>query len=502
MCFSKIAKSTGVIFACIALSGCVAVPPLQSLAGSEPDPNNTNPKSISINDVVVRVKCELRDSIASRTGSDYDWINKWTAQADLQLAVTDQSSLAPGAVFTQPLKTISNVSQSASLGIGASASTTAARTEIVSFSVSLKEIRDQFRNDTAAQLYEECHPHSAVGLTGDLGLKDWVDSALGPVQNHLLTPGHHSAPKAPGGGGASRAAGASTAKPQALSYVQYETLKELSKVLKDDDTLKPAITRIYDEYQLLIILSDLLQKAQAGASKPSIWDSNDFGLTLGLDNTLSVPNALPLSDPSSQQKFEKLKDITGIQKIFKALPATPSKPQLSALLMAVQNAFVRVEQAMTNDIPPAITALQLICDCTPPDPDPKKNGDPNLIKKYSDALKCLNTLLSIVKANSPSKPAPLDPPIDAISHQVQFIVTLSANANPTWSLVQFKGPSPTSGNFASLNGTNTDTLTITIGVPGSQATVNSRSALTFSTALANQLIPAQQANPSAAIIIP
>jgi hypothetical protein len=497
MCFAKIAK-LGAAFACLALSGCVAVPALQSLAGSEPDPNNTNPKSISINDVVVRVKCELRDSIESRTGPDYDWISKWTAQADLQLAVNDQSSLAPGAVFTQPLKTIGNVSQSASLGIGASASTTAARTEIVSFSVSLKEIRDQFRNDTAVQLYEQCHPHSAVGLTGDLGLKEWVDSALGPVQNHLLTPGHHSAPKASGGGGSSGAAGASTAKPQALSYVQYETLKELSEVLKDDDTLKPAITRIYDEYQLLIILSDLLQKAQAGASKPSIWDSNDFGLTLGLDNTLSVPNALPLSDPTSEHKFEKLKDITGIQKIFKALPATPSKPQLSALLTAVQAAFVRVERAMTNDIPPAITALQLICDCTPP--DPTKNADTNLIKKYSDALKCLNTLLSLVKANSPSKPPPLDPPIDAISHQVQFIVAISANANPTWSLVRFKGPSPTSGNFASLNGTTTDTLTITIGVPGSQATVNSRSALTFSTALANQLIPAQQANPSAAII--
>jgi hypothetical protein len=499
----RVKNSCGGIWAvamcAVVLSACVAVPPLQPIAGAEPDPNNTNPKSISINDVVVRVKCELRDSIASRTGPDYDWMDKWTAQADLNLAVNDQSAIAPGAVFTQPLTAasiplrVTNMPRSASLGIGASASTTAARTEIVSFSISLKEIRDEFNNKTPSELHEECYPHSMVGLTGDLGLKEWVDSALGPVQNHLLKPGHHSPPKAPGGGGAG-AVGAPGAKPQALSFVPYDTLLELAKILKDNDTLKQQISLIYNEYQLLIPLSAILEIAQSGMSKPGAWDSDAFDK--GLRNFANVPGLLPLTG-DARDRFAKLADAATIQKVFDKLPATPSKTQLGALVTAVQNKLAQIERAMANDIPPAITQLQLICDCTPPDPE--KNL-PDTLKKYSNALKCLNTLLSIVKANIPPKPAPLDPPIDAISHQVQFIVALSASANPAWSLVHFKGPIPLSGNFASLNGTSTDTLTLTIGVPGSQATVNSRGALTLSTALANQLIPAQQANPTAPII--
>jgi len=508
MCLSNGSGKGGLVLAvamcasmCVAaLGGCVRVPSLTPIAGAEPDPNNTNPKSISINDVVLRVKCEVRDSIASRTGTDYDWLNKWTAQADLNLAVNEQSQIAPGGVFTQPLTMaslplrVTNMPRSANLGIGVSASTTAARTEIVSFSVSLKEIRDEFKKKTPAEIYEECHPHSIIGLTSDLGLKDWVDSALGPVQNHMLTPGHHSPPKAPGGGGGGGAAGASTSKPQSLSFVPYDTLLELTKILKNNDDLKEQISLIYDEYQSLIAVSQLLKIAQSGMNRPAAWSPGDFAQNLQV--FANLPGLLDLNS-GDRSRFAKLTNTSEIQRVFDRLPAAPSKAQLGALVTAVQNKFAQIEQSMTNDIPPAVTALQLICDCTPPNP---KDDDSGVLKKYSDALKCLNTLLTIVKANIPAKPAPLDPPIDAISHQVQFILALSASANPSWTLVHFKGPTPSSGNFLSFNRTNTDTLTITIGVPGSEATVNSRGALTLSTALANQLIPAQQANPASPII--
>lgn len=486
-----------------ALGGCVNVPPLVPIAGSEPDPNNTNPKSISINDVVVRVKCELRDSIASRTGPDYDWMNKWTAQADLTLAVNDQSAIAPGAVFTQPLTTeslpmrVTNMARSASLGVGASASTTAARTEIVSFSVSLKEIRDEFKNKTPAEVDEKCHPHNMVGLNSDLGLKEWFDSALGPVQNHLLTPGHHSAPKGPGGGGG--AAGGAAAKPQKLTVTTFNTLEVLARGLNKDDTLRAQLYVVYDEYELLGELSAMLQGVQAGMNKNSAWDSGDFQLHLG--NFSSLQQTFQIQDlaPDALNRLAKLGDAKAIEKIFGNLPAAPSKAQLGALMTAVSNDLMQIQRAMLNDITPAVTQLELICDCNPPKKDSTNTVDADTLKRYSDALKCLNTMVGLLKANLPPAPAPLDPPIDAISHQVQFIVVLSASANPSWSLLHFKGPTATSGNFASLNGTNTDTLTITIGVPGSQATVNSRGALTLSTALANQLIPAQQANPGALI---
>jgi hypothetical protein len=95
----------------------------------------------------------------------------------------------------------------------------------------------------------------------------------------------------------------------------------------------------------------------------------------------------------------------------------------------------------------------------------------------------------------PAKPAPsLDPPIDAISHQVQFTIAYSASANPTWTMLNFKGPSPTGGNFFSAMDTNIHTLTIVMGEPSSPAASNARSALTlsnqFQTTLAPLLVPA------------
>ena len=82
-----------------------------------------------------------------------------------------------------------------------------------------------------------------------------------------------------------------------------------------------------------------------------------------------------------------------------------------------------------------------------------------------------------------------DPPIDAISHQVQFIIVLNASANPTWTMLNFKGPSPSSGSFLSGTDTNTHTLTIVMSEPSSPAAANARSSLTFGAAVSNQLIP-------------
>ena len=39
----------------------------------------------------------------------------------------------------------------------------------------------------------------------------------------------------------------------------------------------------------------------------------------------------------------------------------------------------------------------------------------------------------------------VDPPIDTLSHQVQFIIVWGASANPGWTLLKFKGPNPRLG---------------------------------------------------------
>jgi hypothetical protein len=490
----------------------MSVPELQGIAGSQPDEKNPNGKSISINDVVRRVKCEIRDSIADRVGPRYVWFNNWTAQADLTLVVNEQSGISPGATFTQPLTLgsvlgrVTNMSRSVSLGLGGGVNTTAMRSEIVSFSISMKEIRDQFRTMNEFQLYRECHPHSYIDLNSNLGLKEWVDSALGPVENNILTEGYHKPPKRPGGGGGT-AAGGGGAKPQALreGLAYGDTLMDLSDLLDDTDPLKEKVDLIRFEYQILAGLGDLLRIIQSGTDTPP-FSTDAFNKKL----TSNVEDIAAMEDVRKRKGLlSRLVDYAAITAAFRRVGGTFSEQQLATLKALVQKSVVSVEKQLVKDIPPVIAALQLICDCRPlteehpADQKPVDNaGGQNAADKktsaqkanetFSNGLKCLKTMLSEVQADIPAGPAPKDPPIDAISHQVQFVIAVNASANPTWTLVHFKGPTPTSGSFASLSGTNTHTLTIVMGEPGSAAVANSRGSLTLSSALANQLIPSLQ----------
>jgi hypothetical protein len=80
----------------------------------------------------------------------------------------------------------------------------------------------------------------------------------------------------------------------------------------------------------------------------------------------------------------------------------------------------------------------------------------------------------------------LDPPIDTLAHQVQFIIVLNANASPSWTLLHFKGPSA-SGSLLSLTTTKTHTLNIAIGPPSSLDTASALNALQIGTAVSNAL---------------
>jgi hypothetical protein len=101
-------------------------------------------------------------------------------------------------------------------------------------------------------------------------------------------------------------------------------------------------------------------------------------------------------------------------------------------------------------------------------------------EKLLDQVKNLKVLMDgttdnpgpVTRANTAAAAAdksiegiPIDPPIDSIAHQVQFIVVASASVTPNWSLVHFKGPSA-NGSFASVNETRTHTLNIALGAPG------------------------------------
>jgi hypothetical protein len=178
-----ISKAAVLVLCALATSACTQVPALHE-------------DGIAISSIVQRVKCELAFAIPEPeppwpTGP-YQWMRSWTAKADLTLMINEQSSVSPSAIFTRllpsvPVPNVGNVGRSITLSVGAGLSTTAIRTDILSFTVALSELR-RFKREGLCNLPE------GNDLYGNLRLAEWISSALSPVEMHQLKVGRHPAP--------------------------------------------------------------------------------------------------------------------------------------------------------------------------------------------------------------------------------------------------------------------------------------------------------------------
>ena len=99
-----------------------------------------------------------------------------------------------------------------------------------------------------------------------------------------------------------------------------------------------------------------------------------------------------------------------------------------------------------------------------------KGRCPQLTGQVDDILKGIKAVAGRVATAKATvdkfiEALPHDPPIDSLSHSVQFVVALSGNVTPNWTLVNFKGPGA-NGSLASGSYTTTHTLNISMGSPG------------------------------------
>jgi hypothetical protein len=152
----------------VATGACTQVPALDVEA-----------ESVRIIDVVKRVKCDIYDAFTEETAGrrrllsekdGYQWLEGWTAQVDLNLLVNNQAGLTPGATIIDPLHQVSiprvgTFSQSFTMGLGGGVNTTAARTETITFSLSVKEIEAELRNPShKSWAYQNCQFENGPGL--------------------------------------------------------------------------------------------------------------------------------------------------------------------------------------------------------------------------------------------------------------------------------------------------------------------------------------------------
>jgi hypothetical protein len=180
--FVRVVLTIAVVFS---ITNCAFVPPLQE-------------DGIAISSIVQRIKCELAFAMPEPrppypTGP-YQWMADWTAKVDLTLITNDQSAITPTAAFVNPLRTetvplVGTVARNFTLSAGAGLTNNAIRNETMSFTLSIAELRNQkYRGN--------CDLSDGFDLYGNLGLKEWVESALTPVDRNMLTIGKHTAPGA------------------------------------------------------------------------------------------------------------------------------------------------------------------------------------------------------------------------------------------------------------------------------------------------------------------
>lgn len=457
-------------------ASCVATPPLSQATGSAQS-------NIMIRDVVQRVKCELSDAFDEKTRQpEFLWLANWMAHVDLTLTINDNAGISPSGSFTRFQQNAVNldagpnsfpatasravVNQFFSVSVGAALSGQAVRTETVSFTIALDELRlwrkrlDMIEADpNFPPEKKSCNFGLAAGVTGNLGLKEWVDSAFFPVEPGnfpdglgQLQAGVHSA-------GTAKAPSVSvpqpgSAGPKAASALTVgealKKIKDWQDILARLEAATKANSAAIDEGKMSIpkARNSIRQKMKDAAQYRYVlapYLKERYSQVRYLIDQYSIDLTRCVSIKSDANALAS--------KLYDSLKGFPDPTQSVAKINTPgfdPTAFFKDYNALADQI----TAFQL-----------DANGKPASDLKDSQYAAAMAKCAKIVEeaVNLPSKlPQQVDPPIDAVLHSLTFVVNYGANVTPSWTLLQWKGPGQ-SANFASAAGVTTHGLVISMG---------------------------------------
>ena len=422
---------TALLGGTVAVAGCAQVPPLEQASG-------TFETNILIQDVVKAVKCEIADAFREKLNDkNYFWLLDWTSKVDLTLQVNAQAGITPTGSFNKSYKNAFNfdagstsltnplqipaVPQFFQLSIGANLSEQAQRTDVVSFSLSMKELKrwdETLASKTARP--NECAVTGA-GLTGGLGLKEWVSSALYPVDMADLQLGIHPPPSSapskpsssPSGGGKAGAKDVTrkVSKAEATRRVQAALAQANANALDAQVAVKN--------------MKSAVRRLRATLKK--YYDAKKI-LDIGLKNSFDeyVNNFyLGLSFAAAEARDT----IVFSEKIRDDVQPRIDKEEIDEAIVVMAEDYSAYVKEATTSIKARVKAAE---------------KDLTALNKF--------------------KP---DPPIDGLLHSVQFVVTYGANISPNWSFLAWKGPSISTPGV-SASAIRTHTLNIALGTPGKE----------------------------------
>ena len=399
----------------VLLASCDSLPPLE------------RGPTVSTAQIVERVKCELAQAVEPylRKPNSYRWFQRWTAEIDLTLVVSDQTGLTPSVAFIHPLPNavfpgISSIAQNFTIGASAGVNSTATRTEQLSFALALSDAPVELRNPNCSAL------PNIRNLNANLGLSEWVDSAFQPIEYGLLKQGPQKLP----------------APLKKLSVAQPLTPPKSTPSGPSISSLR-AFGKGAEEFDKLITdLSTIPLKDKDATIDNFDKEYKHVAYTLTDLNVADIKRFIKMIDRLK-------KNIDAIGRADKGTSGVTEK--LNQLVEMVTS------DGVTHDVP---------------------------LRQYAGEYRqALLVLKDWASSQLPApKPEPEDP-IEVIGHQVSFIVAVNAGVSPNWTLAKFKGPVQSGGNLLAGTRTRSHGLVITIGKPGSPVAQSNRGVASLASAL-------------------
>lgn len=382
--------------ACIALLGT-------GLVGCVVTPSHDGLARVRVDDVVKRVRCDIRDAVFSKIAQKttdgrypYAFLQGWAAKVHFTIIVDDTSSINPGATLIHVLPSVGSSSQNYSTGIGVGVTTEAVRQEDIEFLMSFSDMNKDFHDPARGELYQYCRFNDGLLLESDLGLSGMVDAALAPIGSGLLRPGNNIGP-----GATPPDTPSSQLKPpenQIKEFVRSRTTTTRGESVIDEGAVAKDI-----ETRTQSIITNIVK---------------------------------PLYGVASTSSFEKkcLDTITQLQN------------EAIVLSVNVSADVVAYGQSTTDDARKTAIASE-------------KANFTKVVNAANDLINNFRTCARAVQKNQ----AKIYDPIDSISETVNFYVTASGSVTPTWKLVSVTAP--LASTFAIASRKDTNTLILSMGRP-------------------------------------
>ena len=500
-----------VAFVCAALiAACTRLPTVKDATNNFPFT-----QSIPIDDIVQRVKCDISEALYEKlyVGRDKDklqWLQGWTAKADLTLEANQSGGITPNIAYVQPLTSaffsgagpntvntvtgaVTNVAsataQNFTFGIGGTFSGQAIRTETMSFTISLAELKDWRETSPDAKF---CTPKGVSDLQAGLDLKSWLDEALMPVVLGHLETGIHPSP-----GATSSKAPAPSTKPKASASILFLQEKKVRPPVKNP--FESPEQKAYYDLQLATALTALgvrydlnqFNSPPQNAKDPAY--STFCALKKGEGDEPSVLLKPPTFPSVAPDNLEKLATVAA-QNAFSSMYQAVASPVLSDHIKERAEKAAALAGSQAVKVKTALPyAIEHITDICKVESDLYlKTGAPCMTgtaenktyvvvqlspqfcdrveyKKYlkeffNDQFLRAQTLTALAQKNAAlaQNLTTPDPPIESIGQSMNFVVTVGASISPNWTYLHWKAPA-NSASLAGVSGIRTHTLNIAMG---------------------------------------